>query len=149
MSSQGLCAIVEMSARTTKVVGRQRSIGDRIIGQEVPKMTISHFRGLKEGLLVEAMQMLVKGRRTALTMKGGLEMFKVSRGVRDNKGIKKKIEALGANGIYSKAIVQLGIIGKEIIDGTGRHGLEVVIFFGRWIGTGGGLGDTRRSGSGR
>jgi hypothetical protein len=87
--------------------------------------------------------------RAALTTKGGLEIFKVSRGVRNDEGISKKIKMLGANGIDAKAIIQMGVIGKKIIDGTGRHGLEVVIFFGQGVGAGGGLGYTRRRGSDR
>jgi hypothetical protein len=50
-----MCTIIEMSTGTTKVIGQQRSVGDRIIREEVPEMTISHIRGLEEGLVVEAM----------------------------------------------------------------------------------------------
>ena len=111
-------------------------------------MTISHSGGLEDGLFVEAMQVLVES-RAALTTEGGLENVKISRSIGINKGIGKEIETLGTKGIDAKAIVEVGVSCKEIVYGTGRHGLEVIIFFGQGIGTGGGLRDTRRRGSSR
>lgn len=81
MGGGGLSAVIKMGTGSTKVFGQERrSIGDRIIGEEIFQVTISRIGSLKVGLLIKLMKVFVKGSRAALTMKSG-ENFEVSQGL--------------------------------------------------------------------
>jgi hypothetical protein len=92
-------------------------------------MTISRIGGLEEGSLLELMKMLIK-RRAALTVEGGKD-FKISRGVCYDVGVGENVKTLGANGIYTETIVESEFVVEKVVNGTGRHVLEIFGFIGR------------------
>lgn len=100
-------------------------------------MTISRIGRLKVGLGVKLVEVLVERtlRRATLTMDRG-HNIKVSRVVRDDRGIGKNVKSLSANGIDTKTVIEAKFVIEKIVYRAGRHRVEVVVFFGRGGGDG-------------
>jgi hypothetical protein len=132
MGSGCLGAIVEMGAGTSKIMVKEWGIQNGVIREEGLEKTIELVGGL--GVRFELVEVAIKWScrgRAALTREGWHDIKVSRRRVRDDMRIGENVKTLGAYGIDAESIIELIIIIEKIVDRTGRHGFEVVIFFGR------------------